>query len=150
MSWNTRNSAILALVCFTFSYSLTSLATAQNRKNNACAVETSSSFSGIRVCTPHRHVWMPGRSISDAGGVASAQAVVTARARWQGKTISAMRIYVDHDNISTQLPGGEGAFISHTVDLRPGQHRIVVVAWTSTGDVLISEERLVTVNVTGN
>lgn len=79
------------------------------------------------------------------GDVVSASTIVSARATWPGKRITAMRIYVDYQEILTEFPNADAPYIYKAIHLEPGQHRIVVVAWTNFGDVMVTPERKVTV-----
>lgn len=77
------------------------------------------------------------------GDIVPQAATIAARARWDGKSISAIRVYVDYQNKYTEM-FFRGDSIYARVTLTPGPHRIVIVAWTTDGDVLISSERFVT------
>ncbi|HUS18120.1 MAG TPA: hypothetical protein VMZ25_00555 [Terriglobales bacterium] len=80
------------------------------------------------------------------GAMVPSMAIVSARARWEGKKISAFRVYVDYE---VKFPFGTGSSsidsIYWLMQLSPGTHRVVVVAWTLDGDVMVSEEKRITV-----
>jgi hypothetical protein len=79
------------------------------------------------------------------GDVSPAPGMVSARAYWPGKQISAIRVYVDYVNRLTVMLGLNQDSIYERVTFSPGQHKVVVVAWTDAGDVMVSKETTITV-----
>jgi hypothetical protein len=79
------------------------------------------------------------------GDVSPTAGIVSARAAWAGKQINAIRVYVDYANKLTVILGRNQDSIYERVTFAPGQHRVVVVAWTDVGDVMVSKETIVTV-----
>ena len=80
------------------------------------------------------------------GDVVPSNAIVSARARWDGKKISAFRVYVNYEVKFPFLTSSSSAdSIYWMMELSPGTHRVVVVAWTLDGDVMVSEEKKITI-----
>jgi hypothetical protein len=80
-----------------------------------------------------------------SGDVSPTAGLISARARWDGKRISAIRVYVDYVNKLTVGLGQRQDSIYERVTFAPGAHKLVVVAWTDAGDVMVSPETLITV-----
>ncbi|HUR36680.1 MAG TPA: FG-GAP-like repeat-containing protein, partial [Terriglobales bacterium] len=82
----------------------------------------------ITICSPSE------------GSSVTSPVTVAARARWDGKTISHMRVYIDNVRVyDVDYPYNNQ--ISTELSVAPGTHRMVIVAWESGGASLTSAGR---------
>jgi hypothetical protein len=80
---------------------------------------TPSMSPGIHVCAP------------PSGGVVSSPAALSATLRWDGKTITGSRVYVDSNAVFTGVKGQTS--ISTSVPLKSGGHHLTLRMWNSAG-----------------
>jgi hypothetical protein len=103
--------------------------TGQTGVPNACAPP--STDQTIHICMP-----MAGSTV--VGAVA-----ISAQARWDTHTIYHMRVYIDDvDLYDKHLPAG-GA-IEATLSLSSGKHHLVITAWDTLGNHILSGETFTT------
>lgn len=89
----------------------------------ACTAPSTS--PAVNICTP-------------AEGATVGQSVhITAKGRWDGKTITGNRVYVDNASVFA----GQGSSIDATVTLSPGAHTMVVKFWESGGTNISATRR---------
>ena len=103
--------------------------TGQTGVPNACAPP--STDQTIHICTPA------------AGSTVPAAVAISAQARWDSHTVNHMRVYIDNVDLydKSQPPGGA---IQVTLTLAVGQHHLVVVAWDTLGNHILSGETFTT------
>jgi len=78
------------------------------------------------------------------GQTVSSPFQLQARARWDARGISHMRVYVDDGDVYDLDYPREG-YISPTLSLAAGAHRIVIVAWNNAGTWIVSPTRNINV-----
>jgi hypothetical protein len=103
--------------------------TGQTGLPNACAPP--STDQTIHICTPV------------AGSTVTSEVAISAQTRWDTHTIYHMRVYIDDvDLYDKHLPPG-GA-IETTLSLSPGKHHLVITAWDTRGNRILSGETFTT------
>jgi hypothetical protein len=103
--------------------------TGQTGVPNACAPP--STDQTIHICTPA------------AGSTVPTSVAISAQARWDSHTINHMRVYVDNVDLydKSQPPGGA---INVTLSLSVGSHHLVIMAWDTLGQDILSGETFTT------
>ena len=106
-----------------------SIITGQTGAPNACAPP--STDQTIHICKPV------------AGSTVPAIVTISAQARWDSHTVNHMRVYIDNVDMydKSQPPGGA---ISATLSLSAGSHHLVIVAWDTLGNDILSGETFIT------
>jgi Bacterial Ig-like domain (group 3)/FG-GAP-like repeat/Bacterial Ig domain/FG-GAP repeat len=69
---------------------------------------------------------------------------LTARARWDGNSITHMRVYADNKAVY-DVDNPSNGLITPVIGLSSGAHRVVVVAWNKSGAAIASSAGIVTV-----
>ena len=106
-----------------------SIITGQTGVPNACAPP--STDQTIHICTPV------------AGSTVAGEVAISAQTRWDTHTIYHMRVYIDDvDLYDERLPPG-GA-IETTLSLSSGKHHLVITAWDTHGNRILSGETFTT------
>jgi|ERR1035437_7893970 hypothetical protein len=103
--------------------------TGQTGVPNACAPP--STDQTIHICTPL------------AGSTVPTAVAISAQARWDSHTIYYMRVYIDNVHLydKSQPPGGA---INVTLSLSAGSHHLVIMAWDTLGNYILSGETFTT------
>ena len=106
-----------------------SIITGQTGAPNACAPP--STDQTIHICTPV------------AGSTVPAVVTISAQARWDFHTVNHIRVYIDNVDLydKSQPPGGA---IKVTLTLAVGKHHLVLVAWDTLGNHILSGETFTT------
>jgi hypothetical protein len=71
--------------------------------------------------------------------------IIAARARWDNADITYMRVYVDGVD-ECDFPNPQNAAISCQKAFNPGQHDLVVIAWSSGGEDIKAQEYFTVTN----